>query len=182
MESELIISIDRFRKLTATNSTFDDNFIWAMIERATDIVIQSYLGTALTEKLITDYNARTLTGLYSTMYNSKYCSIEKMVTWLAFQKGLPRMAYRVQNNGIGKSSGAMEGEVITTADLAILQNECEAYVVDYTNQVKTFLSQNFVNIPELKDTTLDYLKPNLTPSEARVGFGTTPNNYYNDIA
>lgn len=183
MQGELIISIDRFRAITSIYDTFDENFLWGIIERSSDIIINEILGTALFNKLITDYNADSLTGIYETMYNTRgVCSVEKMVAWQAFQKGAVRMTYRVQNSGIAKSSGTIdEGTVISRDELADLINDCEGAVIDYTNQVKSFLSRNFKDIPELQNADLDYLKPNLKPSEPRVGFGTTPGRVWDDI-
>lgn len=177
---ELIISIDRFRELTGISDAYNEGYIAPFIERATDIIAEQILGTALTTKLITDFNSDTLAGLYLTMYNSRECSIEKMVAWTAYKSSLYRMSVRISNTGISDGSGSPDGNAVSTQRLADLQNECEAAAMEYTNRVKNFLQLKYNDIPELKDNTPEFLKPDLHKSNSWT-INASPNNVYNDI-
>lgn len=183
MLEPLIISVDKFKAYASISGDFDDNVLSASIISATDLHCQEILGTALTEKLITDFNADSLTGLYQELYSSTKASVEKMVVWQTFVNDIPKFAYKVQNNGIGKSGGDLEGSVepIDKGDLAILQNSSKGKMLRYENQVKNFLIENYNDIPELSDTTPEFLKPHLTKKVNDNGISSTPNRVYNDF-
>lgn len=164
--TKLIISIDRFRELTGVSDAYNEGYIAPFIERATDVISESVLGTALTEKLINDYNSNSLAGIYKDMYDSRACSVEKMVAWQAYKSSLTRMSVRISNTGISDGSGSPEGQAVSSSRLADLQQECEAAVIQYTNRVKQFLSIKYSQIPELKDSTPEFLRPNLEKKDS----------------
>ena len=180
-EQELIISIDDFRNLTAISDNFDSSILAALIIRATDLNCQEVLGTALTDKLVADYNAGTLAGDYLELYDSSKASVKKMVIWQAYVYGLPRFAFKIQNSGISKTGGNIDADVIDNTDLGILQREAKGALTLYENRVKSYLSQNFNNFPELRDNTPEYLKPDLQKSTTDNGISATPTKYYSDF-
>lgn len=179
--TNLLIGIDRFDEIIGSSDTFDPNFISPMIVQATDLASQRILGTALTIKLRTDYNNDSLTGIYQTIYNSDECKVEYMVAWQAYVLGLPRMAIKIANGGLVRASGSQSQEAITNQDIAMLINNANATVTMYANQVKDFLSNNYNDIPELSDNTLDYLRPNLERRDTSWGLSYTPNNRFNQF-
>ena len=177
----LIISVDDFKAYTGISDSFDSNFLAPIIERATDINCQAILGTALTDKLITDYNAGTLAGAYQELYDSSKSSVLKMIVWQAYIYGLPRFAFKIQNSGISRSGGDLDAEAIGNAELAILQREAEAAKVLYENRVKTYLSNNAASLPELQVTTPEFLQENTTKSKSDYGISDTPTKLYSNF-
>lgn len=173
---DLIISIDRFRELTGVYDTMDENLIAPHIEIATDVLTEEVLGTALTNKLITDFNADTLTGLYETVYPY----VEKMVVFQAFKFGLVSWLIQVSNGKITKGS-TLDSSPIELSELAALERRQDAKIVRYTNQVKKFLADNFNDIPELKVDTVPYLKPDTGEVNTAQGLSSTPNILYNNF-
>lgn len=178
---QLIISVDDLRDYTAMSDNFDSEILTACIIRATDLNCQEVLGTALTDKLITDYNANTLTGVYDELYDSSKASVKKMVIWQAYVYGLSRFAFRIQNSGISRSGGNLDTDPITNEDLAILQREARGALSKYENRVKTYLGQNYSDFTELQDNTPEYIKANLKESSTDYGISDTPTRLYNDF-
>lgn len=186
LNESLIISVDDIRSYTAISDNFDAQILAACIKRAQDLNLRKILGTALTDKLVTDYNADPsgltgLTGVYRTLYDSSECSVKLMAVWQSYVYGLPRMAFKIQNSGISKTGGDIDATAITNEELGILQREAKAALAQYENNVKTYLMLNSSSIPELSDDTPEYLKPNLTESKTDFGISSTPDRSYDDI-
>ena len=179
-DQKLIISVDDFRGFTAISDNFNESVLTAIIIRATDLNCQEIIGTALTEKLIELSNASTLAGDYLELYDSAKCSVKKMVIWQAYVYGLPRFAFKIQNNGISKTGGDIESDPIENSELGILQREAKGALTLYENKVKTYLLNNRSKFPELADNTPEYLKDNLQKSTTDYGISSTPNKYYSD--
>ena len=180
---QLIISVDDIREYTAISDNFDAQILASVIIRSQDTNCQQILGTALTQKLITDYNAGTLAGVYEELYDSEKASVKKMVVWQSFIYGLTRMMFKVQNNGISKSGGDIgtDAAVITNDDLGIMKRDGAAALANYENMVKQYLAQNYSSFPELQNNTPEYLKPDLTESKTDYGISSTPNKVFSDI-
>ena len=176
---DLIISVDDMRYYCALSDSFDENILAPFILQATDTIAQNILGTALTEKIITDYNAGTLSGVYQTLYDSADSRLVRMVAWQAYVLSIPRMALYIANGGITRLSGA-NGESATNQDISMLQRNAEATLLTYENQVKNYLSQNSSSFTELNDNTPSYLKPNLKANDSSQGLSSTPNRYFSD--
>lgn len=177
----LIISIDDLKTYTGISDTFDEDVLSAFIDATTDLNTQGILGTALTDKLVTDYNAGTLAGVYLELYDSSKASVKKMVIWQTYVHNLGRLAYKVQNSGISKSGGDLEAESVTRTELADLESRERAKMVSYENRVKKYLVENQSSFPELADTTPEYLQENTTPNDGSQGMSTTPNLLYNNF-
>lgn len=173
---DLIISIEDFRFYTNTNDTVDSEFITPMIILAQDTHAKKVLGTALTNKLITDFNADTLTGVYATMYPM----VEKMVIWQAFRYALPLLYINVQNGKLTKGYTA-DSTPIEADEMANFQRSIDGYVVEYTNQLKAYLRDQRENISEFDNTTDWYIQENLEDGNTSMGTTYTPNRLYNDF-
>jgi len=176
---DLIISVEDLRYYCAINDSYDSEFLAPFIVQATDTISENVLGTALTEKLITDYNAETLAGVYETLYDSSNASVKKMVCWQTFVLALPRMALYIANGGITRLSGA-NGESATNQDISMLIRNAEGTLLRYENQVKSYLSQNSSDFTELQDNTPSYLRADLKPNDSSQGLSSTPNRYFSD--
>ena len=177
MNEKLIISIDKLRYYANIADTTDANFLAPLIIQATDTIGEQTLGTALVNKLITDYNNDSLSGIYETIYPM----VEKMIVWQSYSLGLPRMLYRIGNGQITKGTSSGNSNPIDTTDLANLQRGASATVATYENKVKTFLQYNYNSIPELKIDTPTFIKANLKESDTSQGTTYTPNILYSDF-
>lgn len=173
---DLIIGIDKLRFYTPIQDTVDEEFLTPLVVTAQDIAAQQILGTALLEKLITDYNADTLTGVYATMYPK----VEKMVIWQAFKDGLPYLLYKVANGKITKG-GTEDSTPIEANELGLMIRNAESKRVFYENDLKSYLSANVANISEFNSTIQWYVKENLKGVDASMGLSGTPNIRYNNF-
>lgn len=177
---DLIIGIDRFRFFAGVDESVDSNIIAPLIIQATRAISEKILGTALTRKLITEYNDDNLTGIYAELYSSDKASVELMVIWQTFQLGMPRFLYRIGNGQVTKGNSS-NGEVATNQDVAFLQKSAEANLLREENSVKKFLSQNRQSIAELSVNTPEFLKPNTREVDSSQGFSSTPNIRYSNF-
>ena len=177
MES-LIIGVDALRELKGISNTTDSDFLFPMIVQAQDLQCQRILGTALTVKLITDFNAETLTGVYDELYNSSKASVKKMVAAQAFYHNIDRLWLRVGNGSISKGN---EGIITASKDeIAEFKESEKALMIGYENRVKTFLTENYALLPELADTTPEFLQENTVPSNNASGFADVKTITYNN--
>lgn len=173
----LIIGIDRFKFFTGISQEFDAKYIEPLIIQATDLVCQNVLGTALTVKLRTEYNANTLSGIYEEIYNSDKASVEKMVIYQTLILGLPRMLYKIGAETISVGD-TEEINSIGTDELALLQRQASASKVFYENQVIDYIRNNYSNFPELVEDTPDYVQPNLKERDTSQGTTYSVNRVY----
>ena len=125
--TELIIGIDRFKELTGVTDTMDEDFISPQIVVATDVLAAEVMGTALTNKLIEDYNDDTLTGLYLEIYPY----VEKMVAFQSYKFGLLEWLIQVSNGKITKGSTS-DSTPIELSELAALERRQDSKIVTYT--------------------------------------------------
>lgn len=173
---DLIISIDKLRYYTPIQDTVDSEFLTPLVITATDIAAQQVLGTALTDKLVTDFNADTLTGVYDTMYPK----VEKMVIWQAFKDGLPYMLYKIANGKITKG-GTEDSTPIESEELGLMIRNAESKRVFYENDLKAYLRANRDSISEFDSTVEWYVKEDLGDTDSSQGLSSSFNRRYNNF-
>ncbi len=173
---DLIISIDKLEFYTPIQDTVDAELLTPLVVVAQDIAAQQVLGTALRDKLITDFNADSLTGVYATMYPK----VEKMVIWQTFKDGLPSLLYKVANGKITKG-GTEDSSPIELDELGSMIRNAESKRVFYENDLKAYLRANQNDIPEFNSSIEWYVKENLNDTNASQGLSSTPNRRYSDF-
>jgi len=176
----LLISIDELKFICSLSGAFDSNYLSPLVLQASDLASQNVLGTALMVKLRTDFNAETLTGIYDTLYDSDECSVLKMIAWQSYSLGLIRMLYKIGAETIS-AGDTDEVSPISKEDLGSMQRAASASKSFYENRVKSFLLNNWADIPKLSDNTLDYIKPNTEKSDTSQGMGYSDNIVFNDF-
>lgn len=179
--ADLLISIDDFKQVCGVSKGFDSNYIYSMIEQATDLATQNLIGTALLVKIRTDYNTdEGLTGVYATLWDSDYCSLKKVICWQTYQLTLPRMFIKIGAEGItyGDTSDV---NMVDSSDIGMLTRQADASRVGYENRLKTYLQNNKASIPELSNTDIDYLKENTEKSDTSMGLSFGKNNFYENF-
>lgn len=180
MATHLIISVDDVREVCALSDSVDSDYLTSFIDSATRLAGQNVLGTALMIKLIEDYNNGALTGIYETLYDSYESSVRRMICWQTYQLALPTLQYKIGAAGI--TVGDTEDRTLAdSSELALLIRNSDAERVNYENQVKSFLSQNYYSIPELTDSTPNYKPANTTPNDTSMGLSFGTNNLYTNF-
>lgn len=180
MEKDLIISVDDIREVCGIKDSFDSEYLTAFIDQSTDLAGQDVLGTALLIKLINDYNTQSLSGIYLELYDSRKCSVRKMVCWQTYQLSLHRMLYKIGSATI-TTNESLDLNNIDSSDLSIMERKAEASRVNYENRVKSFLSTNYNEIPELNDSTPNYKRANTSKNDVSMGLGFSPNLNFNNF-
>lgn len=180
MAQTLIIGIDDFRELTGLGDAISETRLTAMIVAATDTYTRTILGTALTQALITKYNADDLSGAYQELYDSEHCSVKKMVIWQTFVHNMNSLLWTVGNGSISRGTPE-QGQSADASDIANLKREKAAMLAQYENDVKKYLSQNQSDFSELSVNTPTYLQENTSRSGTSQGTTYTPTLKYNDL-
>ena len=180
MTTDLIISVEDFREVCQIKDAFDSDYLTSFIDQSTDLAGQNVLGTALLIKMINDYNSNTLTGLYAELWDSRKCSVKKMVSWQTYQLALPRMLFKIGAATITDN----ESENLTAIDsndLGLMIRQADATRVNYENRVKEFLTTNYSSIPELQDSTPNYKPANTSKVDTSQGMSFSPNITYTNF-
>jgi len=175
VSEDLIISIDSFRFYTNVEDTVDAELIEPAIILAQDSSEQ-ILGTALKEKLVADFNAGTLTGVYSTIHTL----LTKWICWTSYKKLLPKIYIRVSNGKLTKGS-SIDSDTIESTELSELLRSCDGDIAVYENKLKAYLSDNESSITEFDSTVEWYYKENLEKVDTSQGLTSTPNRRYSDF-
>lgn len=175
VSEDLIISIDSFRFYTNVEDTVDANFIEPAIITAQDSSEQ-ILGTALKEKLVTDFNADTLAGVYLTIHTL----LTKWICWVAYKKLLPKIYIKVANGKLTKGSN-VDSSPIESSELGELLRSCDGDIVVYENKLKAYLRDNAGSISEFTSSVDWYYNENLKDSDTTQGLSSTPNTFYTNF-
>ena len=179
--AQLPISIDDLREVCGISDSYDSNYLEPMIVQAIDLATENLIGTALLIKITTDYNTENgLQGVYSTIWDSNFCSLKKVICWQTYQLALPRMFIKIGAEGISYGD-TTEVNMIDSSDMGMLIRQADASRVMYENRLKKYLMDNRSLITELDDTTLDYLRPNTTQSDTSMGLSTSPDIRYTNF-
>lgn len=176
----LPISIDDLREVCGISDAFDANYLEPIIVQSIDLAAENLIGTALMIKIKTDYNSEAgLSGIYSTIWDSEYCSLKKVICWQSYQLGLPRMMFKIGAEGITRGD-TIEVDMADSSDLGMLIRNSDASRVMYENRLKKYLRNNQASIPELANTDIDYLKHNTEEGNTSMGMSFGKNiNYTN---
>jgi hypothetical protein len=85
MTNTLIISEAKLRQFTDLNDSVDTELIKNAVRTAQDITIQRVIGTKLYQKILSDIDASTLTGVYQTLVNDY---IQDFLLYAAYYEAL----------------------------------------------------------------------------------------------
>ena len=180
IQHTLYISATRLKKDTALGGSVDDNLIMPYILLAQDMYILPILGTDLDDKLKSDLQGSTLTGVYKTLVEDY---LQKALVQFAFAELAPFMRLRFVNNAIvvmgatDQSSSASYDDIKPLMDRA--KDAAEFYrerTIDYLrNNTSSFSEYSSNTGADLDPTTRNYyaginLENNVTRSNRLKGF------------
>ena len=120
-----------------------DNYLF-IIDDVQIIYLEPILGTNLYDKLLVDFNANTLTGLYETLYNDY---VKSLMVHCVFADFVLTGAYRVENAGIFKHT-PNNAENVDKSEIDFLAKTQRIKADVYITRLEKFLCKEGVNIPE----------------------------------
>ena len=162
IQHTLYISATRLKKDTALGGSVDDNLIMPYILLAQDMYILPILGTDLDDKLKSDIQGSTLTGVYKTLVEDY---LQKALVQFAFAELAPFMRLRFVNNAI---------VVMGATD----QSSSASY-----DDIKPIISRSQDAAEFYRQRTIDYLQNNSSSfseytSNQGADLSPTTQNYY----
>tara|TARA_Y100000385_G_scaffold232606_1_gene245125 strand:+ start:208 stop:711 length:504 start_codon:yes stop_codon:yes gene_type:complete len=154
-EALLIQPID-LKKFTFLDGNIDNDKILQWVKVAQDIHIQSYLGSDLLNKIKSDIEAGTLSGVYLTLLNTY---IKPMLIHWAMVEYLPFSAYNVTNKGIFKTT-AENAETISKNEVDFLVQKYRTLAENYSQRFVDYMVYNQSSFPEYTSNTENDIYPN----------------------
>lgn len=150
MTSTFIISETKLRQFTDMNNNVDTELLRNAVREAQDIEIQRLLGTILYEKILSEIDASTLTGVYKTLVDNW---VQNALLYYAYYYALESIYLRSRNNGLliptgGENSVNVELNVYNMKRQSVL-NKAQWYAEKLTE----YLIQNQQNYPEITQST-----------------------------
>jgi len=156
MAEALLIQTKDIKRFTFIDGNLDVDKILQFVKIAEDIHIQSYLGTDLFNKLKTDVEAGTISGVYLTLLETYV--VPMLVHWTMVEY-LPFAAYNVTNKGIYKMS-AENVETIEKNEVDFLIQKSRSLAENYSQRFVDYMVYNQSSFPEYNSNTQNDIFPN----------------------
>ena len=144
MAEVLLIERADIVKYTPLDGNVDTDRFIQFIKIAQDIHIQNYLGTDLLNRLKSDIEAGTLSGVYLDLLNNY---VRQMLIHWAMVEYLPFSAYTVANKGVFKHT-AESSETVQKNEVDFLIEKQRITAENYSQRFVDYMSFNSSSFPE----------------------------------
>lgn len=144
MAEVLLIERSDIVKYTPLDGNTDTDKFIQFIKIAQDIHIQNYLGTDLLNRLKSDIEAGTLSGVYLDLLNNY---VRQMLIHWAMVEYLPFSAYTVANKGVFKHT-AESSETVQKNEVDFLIEKQRITAENYSQRFVDYMSFNSSSFPE----------------------------------
>ena len=155
IQHTLFISTDRLKKDSALGGSVDDNLLLPYILMAQDRYILPVLGTDLNDKLISDIQGSSLSGVYLTLLQTY---IQPALVQFGFATVLPFLRLRMVNNSIVTMSSE-QGSSVSHEELKPLINASMDQAEFYRERLIDYIRNNTSSFPEYSTNTGADLTP-----------------------
>ena len=147
----LLIDANYLKRVTTLNGSVDDTLLPPAIIAAQDIEIQTYTGSDLLDKLKSEVQAGTLSGVYKTLVDDY---LRKALAWATMEELLPSLYVKLENGGLvirsaEGTSAISETEYQREVDRA--RNKKSFYL----RQMCSYMSYNAASLPEYGTNNLN---------------------------
>lgn len=151
----LFITLKELKRKSIFDGNVDADKLVQFIEVAQDTNIQTYLGTALYDRLQNDVLNNTLGNNYLTLVNEY---IKPMLIWYAQAAYIPYAAYQISNGGIYKHSSENSVSVDST-EIRTLTEHAQETAEFYTQRFIDYMNFNSELFPEFITNQDDGMYP-----------------------
>jgi hypothetical protein len=176
MTTTFIISEEKLRFFTDLNDSVDTSLLKNAVREAQDIMLQRIIGTKLYNKILSDIDAGTLTGVYKTLVDDY---IQDFLLYAAYYEALEAIYIRPRNNGLLTPTGG-ENSIQTDRSLFnVKRQNTENKMEFYADKLAAYLAEEQGEFPELNtnnklyeqwpDYGSQYRSPIVFGRNARVG-------------
>ena len=120
---------------TPMGGNVDTDKYYSLINDVQVLILESVLGTKLYAKILTDFNADTLTGVYQTMYEDY---IRQVVWHSVFAEYMKLGGVWVENNGMYRKAPE-EAELATIDEIDTVARNYQSKADAYISRLERFL-------------------------------------------
>lgn len=156
MAQVILLTTDKLKKNTPIAENVDDDLIKPYIYKSQVTHIQQYLGTDLYNKILSEVQAGTITGVYKTLLDD-YIQ-PSLIEW-SFYEVLPFISLKLTNKSIGRGNAdyLVESDL---EDLKYLRNTVREMARFQGERLIGYLKQNSNLFPEYNTNSgLDKIQP-----------------------
>lgn len=149
---QLIIKPNDIPRLTALNGNIDIDSLTPYVFQAQTLDVKRILRPTLYNKIVADYTANTLTGVYKTMYDDY---ILLVLAYYSASYFISFGSYQIVNNGIMKMTSE-GGTAVELKDVNFLSEKYKGLGVAFESQLYDYLQT--LDIPEYDNKVAQKLK------------------------
>lgn len=147
MTSTFFISETKLREFTDINNNVDSLFLKNAVRVAQDIEIQRILGTILYDKLISDIDGSTLSGVYKTLVDDY---VQDALLFWAYYYALEDLYIRPRNNGVLRATGGENSESVDLNIYNVKRQSAKNKAKWYSEKLTEYLiAKGTTTFPEL---------------------------------
>ncbi len=176
MTTTLIISEAKLRQFTDLNDSVDTELLKNAVRTAQDITIQRVVGTKLYQKILSEIDADSLTGVYKTLVDDY---IQDFLLYAAYYEALEAIYIRPRNNGLLTPTGGENSIEVDRSLFNVKRQNTENKMMFYADRLSAYLAEEQSLFPELNsnnklyemwpDYSSQYRSPIVFGRNARVG-------------
>ena len=167
----LITSQEIIQNTPMGGNVDSDKYLHLIIDTQ-DLVLEPILGTALYNKILTDFEADTLTGVYETMFNDYI----KQVMWHSVFASYAKIGAVWFNNSGTYKKLSEDAETATQDEIDSVVKEYQSKADAYIGRLERFLCDGDNDIPEY-----DNSQDNDYDIDPKQGLRTISGLYFGNI-
>lgn len=153
MTDTFLISEAKIRQFSDINDSLDTAFIKNSIRTAQDIYLERIIGTVLYQKLQSDVDAGTLTGIYKTLVDDY---IQDFLLYATYWECLEAIYIRPRNNGLLSATGGENSQSVTRDLYEVKRQSTQNKLQYYSEKLTGYIIESQNSIPELNENNFLY--------------------------
>ena len=176
MTTTFIISEEKLRFFTDLNDSVDTALLKNAVREAQDISLQRIIGTKLYNKILSDIDAGTLTGVYKELVDNY---IQDFLLYAAYYESLEAIYIRPRNNGLLTPTGGENSIEVDRSLFNVKRQNVKNKMEFYADKLSAYLAEEQALFSELNsnnklyeqwpDYGSQYRSPIVFGRNARVG-------------
>lgn len=153
MTTVQLISEAKIREFTDMNNNVDSKLIVNAIREAQDIDLQRIIGTLLYDKILSDVQSNTLTGVYQELVDDY---IQNFLLYATYYYTLDYIYMRPRNNGLLTPTGGENSESVDRGMYNVKRQSVQNKREFYAEKLSEYLIENQNTYPEISESVLLY--------------------------
>tara|TARA_R110002012_G_scaffold197522_2_gene366098 strand:+ start:22956 stop:23522 length:567 start_codon:yes stop_codon:yes gene_type:complete len=151
----LIVNPNYLKRLTNLNGSIEDAYLIPSVIVTQDKIIQSYLGTALLEKLLSDISSGSISATYGVLLDEY---VRKATAWWTMVDLIPSLYVKIDNGGLVIRT-AENTTAISPDDLHREVERARENAQFYSERLVSYLCNNSNLFPEYNSNSGSDMSP-----------------------